>query len=172
MAGAVSTKYGNVNRIPCKNEFDTKEHLFYYIDKRHTGGWCGPGQRTTPSVVCQPTHRWPGQRTAPQPCSLLPLHRQTRVPASRGATTPRFLVPNSQLLTPQNEVDPTDATPAPFVSFFEPRPVFQLPTAPNAKAQPIPAPNQPNGLLSPEGEGPGVRRSVTENPTPPHTPGV
>ena len=27
------------------------EHLFYAVDKRHTGGWCGPGQRITTSVV-------------------------------------------------------------------------------------------------------------------------
>jgi hypothetical protein len=50
--------------------------MFYSIDKRHTGGWCGPGQRLTPSVVCQPTQRWPGQRTvsqivlAPAPASV------------------------------------------------------------------------------------------------------
>ncbi len=28
--------------------------MFYSSVKRHTGGWCGPGQRIAPSVVCQP----------------------------------------------------------------------------------------------------------------------
>ena len=29
--------------------------MFYAKCKRHTGGWCGPGQGLTPSVVCQLT---------------------------------------------------------------------------------------------------------------------
>ena len=55
---------------------DKNELMFCYDVKRHTGGWCGPGQRLTASArvpICDIVGQVSGRST--RPCSLLLSHR-------------------------------------------------------------------------------------------------
>jgi hypothetical protein len=56
------------------------EQTFYYASKRHTGGWCGPGQRLTPSAVLPAHHPLDRMRTTPSSCSLLTNARPDQGP--------------------------------------------------------------------------------------------
>ena len=70
--------------------------MFYSECKRHTGGWCGPGQRLTPSAVCQPTAA--GQVSGRLPAVLAPA------PASVDQGPGASLLPIAYCLLPRKRV--------------------------------------------------------------------
>ena len=73
-----------------------EEHMFYSIDKRPTGGWCGPGQCFSPSAVCQPTSA--GQVSGQLPAVLAPA--SASVDQGPGAS----LLPIAYCLLPRKRV--------------------------------------------------------------------
>ena len=122
--------------------------MFYAARKRHTGGWCGPGQRSTTSVV-SPAYGSLVRSADGSPAVLAPAPcpADQGPGVGRGARSEDLGVrnfvrselpdPNSSLPRPACfEVDPTGATQALFARKNEHAPVFQLsrvPTsAPNA----------------------------------------
>jgi hypothetical protein len=133
--------------------------MFYSIGKRHTGGWCGPGQRTSPSVMCQSIPQL--ARSADGfPAVLAPAPAPVdQGPGVEPVTSYYLLVTRPTCF----EVDPTGATPAQIVAFFDSRPVFQLPGAPAAKASFL-------LLESGEGRGWGMDEGETAASRPPAKP--
>ena len=96
-----------------------REQMIYNCGKRHTGGWCGPGQRLTPSARCQPLPRWTGQRPALQADPA-----PDTCPGRPGSRRQTSLIPTSELLVRRVSRSIPPAQPTAFVRKKRMRPRF------------------------------------------------
>jgi hypothetical protein len=129
-APLVAPKHIALPKTASRQLLTETEHMFYTIDKRHTGGWCGPGQRLSASVMCQSISTGQVSDLPTRQIPLLPP-----APADQGPGVE--LVASYQLLVTKYSSNvfrgrPHRRNPSAVRIVFERVTVFELPRAPNA----------------------------------------